>query len=355
MRFPLACLPLVLVSGSLLAADDRSDFQWIQVQGGITDHRTKNPDHQQPAFGFGVGSWVNGHVGFEASGLFTHVNYGYPSSREAHATASLLINPFRTPSTVRPFLRLGVGGTAIGEPISGTGSTTTRLSGTVGLGLQLLMGDRGFASLEGRLVQIESQVSRKEGQALAGIGMRWGNRKPAPAAYVPPPPVVEVRVEAPQPPPQVIVVTTPPPPPEVIYVPAPVVPRKIILEEATLHFANGKAILSTEGRAAVNTVAAELKELKAPFQVVVSGHTSKVGRAAFNLQLSKDRAAAVAKVLVEAGIPAADIQSEGLSFTQPRVKERTKTDQAINRRVEIDIKTRSEDVEIRPKETTVVE
>ena len=88
---------------------------------------------------------------------------------------------------------------------------------------------------------------------------------------------------------------------------------------------------------------------------MVSGHTSKVGRAAFNLQLSKDRAAAVAKVLVEAGIPAADIQSEGLSFSQPRVQERTKADQAINRRVEIDIKTRSENVEIRAKETTVVE
>ncbi|MCC6513450.1 MAG: hypothetical protein IT187_05515, partial [Geothrix sp.] len=57
----------------------------------------------------------------------------------------------------------------------------------------------------------------------------------------------------------------------------------------------------------------------------------------------------------EAGIPAADIQSEGLSFSQPRVQERTKADQAINRRVEIDIKTRSENVEIRAKETTVVE
>jgi len=356
VRFHLACLTLLLVSGTLIAAEDQDDFRWIQLQGGITDHRTKNPDHQQPAFGFGVGTWVNGHLGFEASGLFTHVNYGYPSSREAHAAASLLINPFRTPSTVRPFLRLGVGGTAIGEPISGTGSTTTRLSGTVGLGLQLLMGDRVFASLEGRLVQIESQVSRKEGQALAGIGLRWGNHKPAPVAYVPPPPPEEEKIEAPPPPPpQIVVVTTPPPPPEVIYVPAPVVPRKIILEEATLHFANGKAILSPEGRAAVKAVAVELKELKAPFQVVVSGHTSKVGRPAFNLQLSKDRAAAVAKVLVEAGVPAADIQSEGLSFSQPRVKERTKADQAINRRVEIDIKTRSENVEIRAKETTVVD
>ena len=196
MRFPLACLPLVLVSGSLLAADDRSDFHWIQVQGGITDHRTKNPDHQQPAIGFGVGTWVNGHLGLEGSGVLTHVNYGHGSAKEAHATASLLINPFRTPAALRPFLRLGLGSTTIGTPISGTGSATTRLSGVVGLGVQALLGDQMFCSLEGRLVQIESQVSRKEGQALAGIGVRWGNRKPAPAAYIPAPPVVEAAAAA---------------------------------------------------------------------------------------------------------------------------------------------------------------
>ena len=154
MRFPLACLPLVLVSGSLLAADDRSDFHWIQVQGGITDHRTKNPDHQQPAIGFGVGTWVNGHLGLEGSGVLTHVNYGHGSAKEAHATASLLINPFRTPAALRPFLRLGLGSTTIGTPISGTGSATTRLSGVVGLGVQALLGDQMFCSLEGRLVQI---------------------------------------------------------------------------------------------------------------------------------------------------------------------------------------------------------
>jgi outer membrane protein OmpA-like peptidoglycan-associated protein len=355
MRFHLAFLPLALAAGALVAAGDQDDFRWLQIQGGVTDHRTKNPDHMQPAVGLGVGTWVNGHLGLEASGLFTHVNYGYGSAKEAHATASLLINPFRTPSTLRPFLRLGLGATTIGGPVSDTGSHTTRLSGVVGLGVQILMGDMMFASLEGRLVQIETQVSRKEGQALVGIGLRWGNHKPAPVTvYVPAPPPVEVPAPVP-PPPEIIVVTAPPPPPKVIYVPAPVIEKKVILDEATLHFANGKAILSREGREAVNKVASELKEIKAPYRVVVSGHTSKVGRASFNLQLSKDRAAAVARVLEEAGIPAADIRSEGLSFSQPRVKEVTKADQAMNRRVEIDIKTKAENVEIRSKQTSTVE
>ena len=81
-----------------------------------------------------------------------------------------------------------------------------------------------------------------------------------------------------------------------------------------------------------------------------SGHTSKGGKAAFNLQLSKKRAVVVAKVLEEAGIPAADIRSEGLGSSQPLVKEVTKEDQAKNRRVEIEIKTKAENVEIRKKQ-----
>ena len=358
MRIPLAFLSLALASGVLVASDNQDDFRWIQIQGGITDHRTKNPDHQQPAIGFGVGTWVNGHWGLEASGLYTHVNYGFGSSKEAHGTASVLFNPFRTPQTFRPFLRLGVGATTIGSPLSGVGHRTTRLSGVLGLGVQILLGDQIFASAEGRLVQVESQVSRKEGQALVGIGLRWGNRQPVVAAPAPPPP-------APEPPPPVVIVVpapepipAPAPPPVVIYAPTPapvVVERKIVLDEATLHFANGKARLSPEGRAAVKKVASELKELKAPFHVVVSGHTSKVGSAAFNLQLSKDRAAAVAKVLMESGIAASDIRTEGLSFSQPLVKEVTKADQAKNRRVEIDIKTKSENVDIREKKTSTVE
>ncbi len=360
MRVSLAFLTLALATGALVASDNQGDFRWLQIQGGITDHRTHFPDDQQPAIGFGVGTWVNGHLGLEASGLYTRVDYGYARAGEAHAVASVLINPFSTPQTFRPFLRLGLGGTMIGAPYSGTQSKTTRFSGTVGLGAQILLGDQMFASVEGRLVQIETQTSRKEGQALVGIGIRWGNRKPIAAtpAPAPAPPPEVIIISAPAPPPVVVYTPAPAPPPTVIFVPAPEpvpVPRTVILDEATLHFANGKAVLSSEGRQAVLKVAHQLKEIKAPFQVEVRGHTSRVGTAKFNLQLSKDRAAAVAKVLEEAGIPASNIRSEGMGFSQPRVKEVTKQDQATNRRVEIDIKTKAENVELRDKQTPVVE
>jgi len=132
VRIPLAFLALTLVSGALVASDNQDDFRWVQIQGGVTDHRTKNPDHQQPALGFGVGTWINGTWGLEASGLGTYVNYGYGKAKEAHATASVLINPFHTPQTFRPFLRLGLGATTVGSPLSGTGSKTTRISEVVG-------------------------------------------------------------------------------------------------------------------------------------------------------------------------------------------------------------------------------
>lgn len=356
MRFSLAILTLALASGALMASDDKDDFRWMQVQAGVTDHQTKNADLRQPAIGFGVGTWINGHWGLEASGLYTNVDYGFGTAKEAHGLASVLFNPFDTPATFRPFLRLGAGGTTTGSPVSGTGSHTTRLSGTVGLGFQVLLGDQIFASLEGRLVQVESQVSRKEGQALAGIGLRWGKKPHVVVVEAPaPPPVI---IEAPAPPPQIVVVPAPAPPPVVIYAPAPepvVVPRKIILDEATLHFANGKAVLSPEGREAVNKVASNLKDIKGPYNLVISGHTSKVGKAAFNQKLSKERAEAVAKVLIDAGIPASDIRTEGLSFSQPRVKEVTKADQAMNRRVEIDIQTKAENVVLHQKQTSTVE
>ena len=116
MRISHAFMALTLVSGALVASDPQEDFRWAQVQGGVTDHKTDNPDHQQPAIGFGIGTWINGNFGLEASGLGTYVNYGGGKAKEAHATASVLINPFRTTHAFRPFLRLGAGSTTIGSP-----------------------------------------------------------------------------------------------------------------------------------------------------------------------------------------------------------------------------------------------
>ncbi len=265
-----------------------------------------------------------------------------------------LLYSFKPENRFNPFITFGFGGAHYSPKISDRDMSTVDF----GIGAKYWMAERVAIRFDIR-DNFVTEVSpfQKGYQNLSGtVGLVFafgGKKKPAPT-----PEVVYVPVPAPAPPPEVIVVTTPAPPPVVVMVPAPapvVIPRKIILDEATLHFANGKAVLSFEGREAVKKVAAELKEIKGDYQVLVTGHTSKVGSAKFNLQLSKDRAAAVAKVLMDEGIPAREITSEGLSFTQPRVKELTKKDQAMNRRVEIDIKTKDKNVERNEKQTPVVE
>jgi OOP family OmpA-OmpF porin len=142
-----------------------------------------------------------------------------------------------------------------------------------------------------------------------------------------------------------VVKAVPPPPP----------PAKIVLDEATLHFANGKAELGADAVAAIKKVAEGLKSYKGDYSLDVSGHTSSTGSAAFNKAISKKRADAVAKVLVDSGIPAARVSTTGVGPDKPIADNRNKEGQAKNRRVEIDVKVKDGKAEVRSTETGVVE
>jgi len=120
-----------------------------------------------------------------------------------------------------------------------------------------------------------------------------------------------------------------------------------------LHFANNKADLSEDGVRAVQKVAESLKGFKGDYTLVVSGYTSSVGSVAINKALGKRRADAVAKVLVDAGVPAASVQTVGAGPSDPIADNKTKEGQAKNRRVEIDVKVVGEKVEVRKTETSV--
>jgi outer membrane protein OmpA-like peptidoglycan-associated protein len=127
------------------------------------------------------------------------------------------------------------------------------------------------------------------------------------------------------------------------------------LDEATLHFANGKSDLGPDAKAAIQKVAEGLKSYPGSYNLVVSGYTSSVGSKALNKTLSKNRADAVAKVLVEAGIPASKITTVGEGPDKPLGDNKTKEGQAKNRRVEIDVQVDESKVEVRKMETGVVE
>jgi outer membrane protein OmpA-like peptidoglycan-associated protein len=145
----------------------------------------------------------------------------------------------------------------------------------------------------------------------------------------------------------------------VVVVPAPPPPAKIVLDEARLHFTNGKADLDESGRSVVRGVARDLKAYKGRYKVLVTGHTSHTGGQAFNQRLSKERAEAVAGILREEGIPAMDITVVGKGWDEPINENKSKEGQAKNRRVEVDIKIHDANVtttlvEGQPRDTPAV-
>ena len=117
-----------------------------------------------------------------------------------------------------------------------------------------------------------------------------------------------------------------------------------MLDDATLHFANNQAVLSPEGVAAIRAVARSLKAYPGTFDLLVTGHTSRVGSRAHNLALSGRRAEAVVTVLVEEGIPAQRIRSQGMGPDRPIADDATKAGEARNRRVEIEVKAAGTEV-----------
>ena len=69
--------------------------------------------------------------------------------------------------------------------------------------------------------------------------------------------------------------------------------------------------------------------------VRVIGHTDNVGTAAYNNQLSQERARAVARELISAGAASSRISIAGRGFNEPIASNATAAGRAENRRVEI--------------------
>ncbi|MDR0234642.1 MAG: OmpA family protein, partial [Zoogloeaceae bacterium] len=77
-----------------------------------------------------------------------------------------------------------------------------------------------------------------------------------------------------------------------------------------------KAVLRPEGRASLDEVAAKAKDINLEVIIAV-GHTDRIGGAAYNQQLSEQRAHAVKRYLVNKGIAADRVYTEGKGKTQP--------------------------------------
>jgi outer membrane protein OmpA-like peptidoglycan-associated protein len=102
----------------------------------------------------------------------------------------------------------------------------------------------------------------------------------------------------------------------------------------TILFNTGKSSFQKQTFPVLVSIATIVKENPlAKFSI--TGHTDTTGKADFNLNLSKERAAAVKTYLVTNGVAKERLTSDGLGDTQPVESNKTSTGRANNRRVEV--------------------
>ena len=104
----------------------------------------------------------------------------------------------------------------------------------------------------------------------------------------------------------------------------------------TVLFDLNKATIRSESGEALAAIADIMKEY--PTTVFhIGGHTDSQGSDAYNLKLSKDRAASVREFLVSKGIPQNRLTSEGYGESNPIASNKTAKGRQDNRRVEISL------------------
>jgi outer membrane protein OmpA-like peptidoglycan-associated protein len=99
-------------------------------------------------------------------------------------------------------------------------------------------------------------------------------------------------------------------------------------------FDSSKATIKLESNSNLESIVKVMNEYNsANFRL--EGHTDNTGNAAKNLQLSKERAAAIKTYLIANGIKENRLSSEGYGIEKPIVSNKTAAGKAQNRRVEI--------------------
>ena len=108
------------------------------------------------------------------------------------------------------------------------------------------------------------------------------------------------------------------------------------LDSNAIQFEFNKATLLAANREVLSRIAGILLSSKG-YRITINGHTDDVGSAAYNQELSEQRAQTVRNYLVEAGIPKDIIATKGYGKSKPRVASKTPDARAKNRRVEVEI------------------
>jgi outer membrane protein OmpA-like peptidoglycan-associated protein len=103
---------------------------------------------------------------------------------------------------------------------------------------------------------------------------------------------------------------------------------------SNVHFATGKADITSDSETALNGAVNALKK-HSDWNIRVEGFTDNVGSKEANLKLSSDRAEAVMNWLVAHGIDRARLSAKGYGESRPVASNSTEGGRAKNRRVEL--------------------
>lgn len=114
--------------------------------------------------------------------------------------------------------------------------------------------------------------------------------------------------------------------------------EKEILAEAVhgIKFRSGKDIITASSYGILDNVVKVLKQ-NSSYKLQIDGHTDSMGDDQMNLNLSKNRAKAVKAYLVDKGIEASRLSSEGYGESKPVADNANAAGRAENRRVELTI------------------
>jgi outer membrane protein OmpA-like peptidoglycan-associated protein len=111
---------------------------------------------------------------------------------------------------------------------------------------------------------------------------------------------------------------------------------RVAAQAVEVHFARGRAMLDTSGKALLDRLVAAVNSCpQAALQV--AGHSDAAGRAPRNLALSRRRARTVAAYMIHKGIDAGRLVAVGYGETRPVAPNDTRANRAKNRRIEVAI------------------
>lgn len=124
----------------------------------------------------------------------------------------------------------------------------------------------------------------------------------------------------------------------------------LVLGENSVNFEFGKSVLTSKAKANLDKLVPVFKNYS-DTDIKIYGYTDSKGSYEFNLNLSKERAAAVKNYLSSKGLVAARFISVGMGEADPIADNETDTGRAKNRRVEFAIVANEKMIEDAKKQT----